>query len=133
MAMQILVVDADSAAAAATRDFAQHLVPSAYISCETTPERAWHVAQRTPPGLLLLDPAPYTPSGLLLIQLCKASWPEMRVIVLTSAPLAPSRIRQCHADAYLEKPASPARLLDALNGVLHDAKGVPGPYNTVQA
>ena len=118
--MQILIVDDDGGAAAATRAFVQHLVPSASVVCEARLEHAWSVAQHTPPDLLVIDPAPYLATARLLIRLCNESWPTMRVVVLTSAPISPSRRQQFHADAYLEKPASPAHLLEALTPLLQN-------------
>lgn len=122
MAMQILIVDADEAAAAATRAFVQHLVPTASVVCEARLEHAWSVAQQTPPDVLVIDPAPYLATARLLTRLCKESWPAMHIVVLTSAPIAPSRRQQLQADAYLEKPASPAQLLEALTRLLRDVQ-----------
>lgn len=122
MALQILIVDADAGAAAATSAFVTHLLPTASIACESTPDQGWRSAHRTRPDVLLIDPAPYVSTAMLLIQLCQERWSDMHVIVLASAPLSPTRRRQCHADVYIEKPASPARLLDALAGVLKDVK-----------
>ena len=128
--MQILIIDDDGGAAAATHAFVQHLVPSASVLCEARLEHAWSVAQHTPPDLLVIDPAPYLATARLLIRLCKESWPTIRVVVLTSAPIAPSRRQQFHADAYLEKPASPAHLLEALTPLLQTATG-PDPAPSI--
>lgn len=124
MALQILVVDADAGAAEASRALVQHLVPTASVVREPTPERALAAAQRTPPDLLLIDPAPYPSMATVLIQLCNEWWPDTRIIVLSSARLSPVQMQQCRVDASLEKPASPARLLDALRRVLAVAHAV---------
>ena len=121
MISNILIVDADPAAATATSAFVQRLVPNAAITCEATPERAWWAAQTAAPEVLVIDPAPFTTSGSVLIDLCQQTWPAIRLMVLTSAPISRQRIERQHADVYLEKPASPARLRVALAQLLGTA------------
>lgn len=118
MSTHILIVDADAGAAATTCAVVQRRIPNASVVCETTPEHAWSSAQHTPPDLLLIDPAPYPSTGSLLIQLCHEWWPGIPVLVLASAPVSSARRQQFHADAYLEKPASPARVLAAITDLL---------------
>lgn len=114
MTLQILIVDADASAAAATSAFVKHLVPSAAVTCEPSPGRGWSAAQRTPPDLLIVDPGAPGSSGTLLIKLCKENWPGMHIIALASERLSPSQIQQCAADAFVEKPSSPALLHEVL-------------------
>ncbi|HEY0606259.1 MAG TPA: hypothetical protein VGD58_25275 [Herpetosiphonaceae bacterium] len=130
--MHILIVDDDGGAAAATRAFVQHLVPTASVVCEARLEHAWSAAQHTPPDLLVIDPAPYLATARLLMRLCKESWPTMHTAVLTSAPIAPSRRQQFHADAYLEKPASPTQLLEALTPLIQNIQATaPDPSSPI--
>lgn len=125
MSMHILIVDADSDAAATTCAVVQRRIPDASIVREATPERAWNSAQHTAPDLLLIDPAPYPSTGSLLIQLCREWWPNIRVLVLSSAPVSSMRRQQLQADVYLEKPASPARVLEAIDLLLSNTERRP--------
>ncbi|HEY0603591.1 MAG TPA: hypothetical protein VGD58_11805 [Herpetosiphonaceae bacterium] len=122
MSIHVLIIDADSGAAATTCAVVQRRIPNASIVCEATPERGWSSAQHTPPDLLLIDPAPYPSTGSLLIQLCHEWWPDIRVLVLASAPVSSVRRQHFQADAYLEKPASPARVLEAIVDLLQKSE-----------
>lgn len=120
MAEHILIIDANSSALDVTHALARRLAPAATITCTATVYSGWLAAQRTAPDALIIDPAPFGPSGMLVIQLCKAHYPALRVVVLASAPTPGlhRRLMQLGVDVYLEKPIASARLVDQLRAGL---------------
>jgi DNA-binding NarL/FixJ family response regulator len=119
MAVHVLIIDADNSAAAVTSAIVKRIDPQANVVCET-PEQAWLSLQQMLPDVLILDPAAQGPSGTLLIQMCKAEYPSMRVVVLASLPTPALRatVRRLGVDVYLEKPAPLPKLLEKLGAVL---------------
>lgn len=122
MEPHILLVDADASAAHVTAAIVQRIAPEATLEIESSPGSGWLSAQRRTPDVLIIDPSPHGSAGALLIQLCKEEWPDLRVIVLASAPTPPLRARmeRLGVDLYLEKPTPLAvlgdRLAQALRG-----------------
>jgi len=127
MVRHVLLIDADSSAAHITSAIVQRLAPDVTVACERTPERGWFSAQHQQPDVLIIDPSPHGPAGTLLIEICKATWPETRVVVLSSAPTPALRtqIQQLAVDAYLEKPAPPTVLIEHLLKILGTNKFSP--------
>jgi DNA-binding NarL/FixJ family response regulator len=120
MAFHILVVDADRNASLVTCAFVQRVAPHATVTCESTPRDAWLSFQRTPPDVLVLDPSPYGPQAILLLQLLKQQHPHCRVVILASMPTPGLRrkLREMQVDAYLEKPAPLPLLAEQLRAML---------------
>jgi DNA-binding NarL/FixJ family response regulator len=120
MAVHVLIVDADTSAAAITGAIVKRIEPQASVVYELTPERAWLNLQQMPPDVLIIDPASQGPSGTLLIQLCKKDHPSMRVVVLASLPTPGLRatVGRLGIDVYLEKPATLPKLVDKLGAAL---------------
>ena len=120
MAEHILIIDAHTTALDVTHTLAQRLAPAATITCASTMYSGWLAAQRTSPDALVIDPSPLGPGGVLLIQLCKAQYPALRVVVLASAPTAGlhRQLAQLGVDVYVEKPIASARLVEQLRAGL---------------
>jgi DNA-binding NarL/FixJ family response regulator len=120
MPTHILLVDADANASMVTCAFVRRLAPHATVACERTAQAAWSSFQRVRPDLLVIDPSPFGPQGLLLIHLLRQQHPDCRVVVLASRP-TPVLRRKCaelRIDAYLEKPAPLPLLGDQLRAML---------------
>jgi DNA-binding NarL/FixJ family response regulator len=128
MVEHILIIDAHATALEVTHALAQRLAPTAIITCTSTVYSGWLAAQRTPPDALVIDPSPFGPSGVLLIQLCKAQYPALRVVVLASVPTPGlhRQLAQLGVDVYLEKPIASARLVEQLRAGLE--LPVPQPH-----
>lgn len=120
MSIHILLLDADPNASMVTCAFIRRLAPSATIACERTAQAAWLQFQRIRPHLLVIDPSPFGPEGLLLIQLLRQQHPDCRVVVLASMPTPALRrkLADLAIDAYLEKPAPLPLLDDQLRALL---------------
>lgn len=116
MAQHILIIDANTTALDVTHALARRLAPAATITCTSTVYSAWLAAQRTAPDALIIDPSPFGPGGMLLIQLCKAQYPALRVVALASVPTPGlhRQLAQVGVDVYLEKPIASVRLVDQL-------------------
>lgn len=118
MAEHILIIDANTTALDVTHALARRLAPAALITCTSTVGSVWLAAQRTPPDALVIDPSPFGPGGMLVIQLCKAQYPAVRVVVLASAPGLQRQLVRLGVDVYLEKPVASARLVEQLRAGL---------------
>lgn len=120
MAVHVLIVDADPSAAIVTSAVVKRIASDAVIEHELIldPERLRQQAIK--PDVLIIDPAAHTFRGLHLLRQCKEDLPATRVVVLASAPTPALRTAARHLDieAYLEKPATLAKLIEKLRGVL---------------
>lgn len=107
MPAQIVIIDADAAAAQVTRAIVERAAPGAELAVVPDLRAAYHELQREPPDVLIIDPAPHPLAGVQLAATVKRRSPRGQVVVLASAPTAALR-RQMQAvgvDLYLEKPA----------------------------
>jgi DNA-binding NarL/FixJ family response regulator len=123
MALHILIVDADRAAAQVTRAAVARSLPAATVTVTTDPAHAWPRSQPEPLDVLIIDPPPRRPAGTQLIRQVQAIWPDVLVIVLASAPTPALRrdLRELAVDAYLEKPTLLPAVLSALRTALQGA------------
>lgn len=118
MAPHILIVDADRNAAEVTGALIQHIASDATLRYASTLRHGWIAAQCAVPDVLIVDPGPHTPASMLLIQMCKASWPPMQVVVLT---LARTLTKQIQADVHIDKVVAAPALVDTLQTVIQQA------------
>ena len=131
MAVHVLIVDADPSAAIVTSAVVKRIAPDAVVEHEQSldPERLRQQAIK--PDVLIIDPAAHTFRSLHLLRQCQEDLPAMRVVVLASAPTPALRTaaRHLEIEAYLEKPAMLAKLMEKLRGVLtiHEEVGQLAP------
>ncbi len=118
MTPRILIIDADRNAAHVTGALVERLVPGATVTYAATPGAGWLAAQCIVPDVLLIDPDAQRPASMLVIQLCKAAWPDIRVLVLASAPRLHRQVAQLGVDVYVEKPIAAAHLVAQLRAGL---------------
>ncbi len=116
MAPRILIIDADRSAAQVTGALVERIAPAATVAYAATPGGGWLAAQCIVPDVLIIDPDPVCPTSTLVIQLCKAAWPQIRVLVLARTPM-----RYVPADDYMDKAASAPTLVETLRTALHHA------------
>jgi DNA-binding NarL/FixJ family response regulator len=115
----ILIVDADTSAARATRKLVERVKPDATVSIEAAADLGMLSARHSPPDILIIDPSPENRSDEQLIEQIKAEFPEVRVIALTSSstPTMRRRMLQLGVDLYIEKPSAPLPLIDGLRAM----------------
>lgn len=127
MAVHVLIVDADPSAATVTGAVVRRIAPDAIVEHEPglDPEQLRRLGIK--PDVLIIDPAAHTFRALHLLRQCKADLPATRVVILASAPTPALRTAARHLDieAYLEKPATLAKLMEKLRGVLVVEEEVP--------
>ncbi|HEY0602076.1 MAG TPA: hypothetical protein VGD58_04150 [Herpetosiphonaceae bacterium] len=123
----MLIVDADPSAATVTGAVVRRIAPDAIVEHEPglDPEQLRRLGIK--PDVLIIDPAAHTFRALHLLRQCKADLPATRVVILASAPTPALRTAARHLDieAYLEKPATLAKLMEKLRGVLVVEEEVP--------
>ena len=107
MPADILIVDADAAAAQVTRAIVQRAAPGAQLAVVAGLQAAYRELQRALPDVLIIDPSPHPLAGVELAAVVKRRHPDGQVIVLASAPTAALRrqMQGLGVDLYLEKPA----------------------------
>jgi DNA-binding NarL/FixJ family response regulator len=107
MPAQILIVDADAAAAQVTRAIVERAAPAARLAVAPDLRAAYRELQRELPDVLIIDPSPHPLAGVELVAAVKRRTPHGQVIVLASAPTAGLRrqMQGLGVDLYLEKPA----------------------------
>jgi two-component system response regulator DesR len=107
MPAQILIVDADAAAAQVTRAIVERAAPTARLAVSPDLRAAYRELQRELPDVLIIDPSPHPLAGVELVAAVKRRRPPSQVIVLASAPTAGLRrqMQSLGVDLYLEKPA----------------------------
>ena len=130
MAPRILIIDADQSAAQVTGALVERIAPAATVAYAATPGGGWLAAQCIVPDVLIIDPDPLCPASTLLIQLCKAAWPQIRIVVLT---LTRTSMAHVQVDGYINKAASTPTLVETLRTALHDAALDPCAGPNVQA
>jgi DNA-binding NarL/FixJ family response regulator len=120
MAVDVLIIDADTSAAIVTSAMVRRIIPDAIVRCETAADRGWLAMQQIAPDMVIIDPATQGYGSTLLIQLCQAELPATRIVVLAAAPTPGLRatMRSLGIDIYLEKPLTLAKLSDQLRAVL---------------
>lgn len=120
MAPHVLIIDADPDAAQVTSAWVQRLAPAATVESAPTPDHAWRRVLRTPPDVLIVDPCPNKLDDLLFVQVCRARWPAVRVVVLASCPTPSlrSEVKRLGVDMYGEKPAALSLLRESFQKVL---------------
>lgn len=118
----VLILDADLSAAQVTRAGIQRAWPDATLAIEPDPESGWRSVQDHQPDILIIDPAPQGLASAWLVQAFKQLCPRGHVIVLSSAPTPGLRWnkRQAYIDAYLEKPAPLAQIVQEVRAALED-------------
>jgi len=128
MPPSILIIDPDYEAARVTQAGIQRLLPASSISIATAADSGWTTACTMSPDVVIIDPAPYSLSGLRLIQRLREQAPALRIVVLASAPTPALRqqVRDLKVAAYLEKPLALPQLTEQLNQVLQPA-AIPIP------
>ncbi len=116
----ILIIDADSSAAHATRTLVERVEPLAILAVESTAERGRLSIAQHAPDILIIDPSPYNHADEQLIQDLKELAPSVSVIVLTSASTHAlrRRMKQLGVDLYVEKPVPPAALIETLRALI---------------
>jgi DNA-binding NarL/FixJ family response regulator len=107
MPAQILIVDADAAAAQVTRAIVERAAPAARLAVAPDLRAAYRELQRELPDVLIIDPSPHPLAGVELVAAVKRRTPHGQVIVLASVPTAGLRrqMQGLGVDLYLEKPA----------------------------
>lgn len=129
MSPHVLIVDADISAAQVTSALIQRTAPTASITIEATPNGAWRSLQRSRADVVIVDPSPHNPRGMLFLRLLKETNPAMLVIVLASSPTPTLRstLSELDVDLYLEKPVVMAQLVDYLRAALDGYTAVALP------
>lgn len=132
MAVHVLIVDADPSAATVTSAVVKRIAPEAIVEHEPSLDPEQLRRQVIKPDVLIIDPAAHSFRALHLLRQCKEDLPATRVVILASAPTPALRTAARHLDieAYLEKPATLAKLMEKLRGVLavgEEAPAVPLP------
>ena len=120
MTSHVLIVDPDPYAAHVTRAIVARTAPEADFEVAATPEVALRVMERATPDVLIIDPAPQSPSARDLIAGLKLQHPEVRVVVLASAPTPNLRraMEKLGVDVYLEKPVPFPRFVEELRAMI---------------
>lgn len=120
MAVHVLIVDADPSAATVTGAVVKRIAPEAIVEHEQSLDPEQLRRQVIKPDVLIIDPSSHTFRALHLLRQCKEDLPATRVVILASAPTPALRTAARHLDieAYLEKPATLAKLMEKLRGVL---------------
>jgi DNA-binding NarL/FixJ family response regulator len=75
MAVDVLIIDADTSAAIVTSAMVRRIIPDAIVRCETAADRGWLAMQQIAPDMVIIDPATQGYGSTLLIQLCQAELP----------------------------------------------------------
>ena len=136
MAVHVLIVDADPSAAIVTSAVVRRIAPDAIVEHELRLDSEQLRQQASKPDVLIIDPAAQTFRALHLLRQCKEDLPATRVVVLASAPTPALRTAARHLDieAYLEKPATLAKLMEKLRGVLavHEEGGQLAPLPLIR-
>lgn len=131
MAVHVLIVDADPSAAIVTSAVVKRIASDAIVEHELSLNPEQLRQQAIKPDVLIIDPAAHTFRALHLLRQCQEDLPATRVVVLASAPTPALRTAARHLNvaAYLEKPASLAKLMEKLRGVLavHEEGGQRAP------
>jgi DNA-binding NarL/FixJ family response regulator len=129
MPPSILIIDPDYEAARVTQAGIQRLLPDSSITIATAADSGWATACTMSPDVVIIDPAPYSLSGLRLIQRLREQAPALRIVVLASAPTPALRqqVRDLNVAAYMEKPLTLPQLIEHLNQVLRSIAAVPIP------
>lgn len=120
MAVHVLIVDADPSAATVTSAVVKRIAPDAIVEHEPGLDPEELRRQVIKPDVLIIDPAAHPFRALHLLRRCKEDLPATRVVILASAPTPALRTAARHLDieAYLEKPATLAKLMEELREVL---------------
>ena len=117
MAAHVLIVDPNHSAAEVTRAIVSRALAEATLTVVHSLDDARLALRAQGPDILILDPAPAWPQAEALIQQAKQASPDLRVMVLASAP-TPALRRASAAlgvELYLEKPALLSQLAQALH------------------
>src|SRR5689334_3509661 len=91
MIPHILIVDADSGAAQATRALVARIAANATLAVEATPERGRMSLRRDLADVLIIDPSPDQLAAAELIRQLKTAHPAACVIVLAAPATAALR------------------------------------------
>lgn len=129
MPPSILIIDPDYEAARVTQAGIQRLLPASSIAIAVAADSGWAMACTMSPDVVIIDPAPYSLSGLRLIQRLREQAPALRIVVLASAPTPALRqqVRDLNVAAYLEKPLTLPQLTEQLSQVLGSIAAIPIP------
>jgi DNA-binding response OmpR family regulator len=84
---------------------------------------ALEVIEKHAPSLVILDDDLPGDGALLSANQIKASWPEIRCLVLVSDEERRQRVGETNADLVLIKGYPPAKLIAAIQGLLSQEKG----------
>ena len=134
MIPHILIVEADCAAAQVTSAMLARAVPSASVSVESNVAAARRSMQEHPPNVVIVDPVRQLPESIGLVQHVKTEHPDVRIIVIASAP-TPALRREMEGlgvAAYLEKPALLSVQIQQLLATLRPAPLVLPPLTNTQ-
>lgn len=120
MAKRILVVDDEAEARSFYRDA---LSEAGYKAVEAADGReCLDVLQSAVPDLILLDVLMPVQTGYDLLELLKANWPDLPVVLLSGkvAPPAKDALVQLGAEEFLEKPVGPDTLVESVRRIIGD-------------
>ncbi len=120
MPPSIMIIDPDFGSAQTTQAGILRGLPSVTTTIATQVDRSWPTSTDLRPDVVILDPSPYSLSGMRLIQRLHEFSPRIAIVVLASTPTPALRqiARELEVEVYLEKPTPLPTLLAHLEQLL---------------